>query len=179
MTDTPWSTLAAAITRLNDRIDALPSIREATVTAASPLAVTFDTDTTATLAHGTLAAGLVAGDRVLTLKLRHYVWALGKKGGQPFPTPSPYRAAAGTTTTSAAIAANGNLAVNITFPAGRFTQPPILTGNCGNARGTIGFDSITTSGAVMSVSNWSDGSMASGQSLYWHAVQMTPDSAAG
>lgn len=79
--NTPWEIVQASITRLTDRVDALPSVREATVSAASPLAVLFDTDTDDTLAYGTLVPGLAPGDRVLTLKLRHYVWVLGRKGG--------------------------------------------------------------------------------------------------
>lgn len=78
--ETPWSTLAAGLTRLNDRIDALPSVREATITAISPLAVRFDTDTEDTVVYGTLESTLAVGYRVLTIKLRHYVWILGRKG---------------------------------------------------------------------------------------------------
>lgn len=81
MSDTPWSVLAAAVTRLGDRIDALPSIREATISTVSPLAVRFDTDTIDTLVQGSLASSVAVGYRVLTLKLRHYIWILGVKGG--------------------------------------------------------------------------------------------------
>lgn len=79
--ETPWSTLAAGLTRLSDRLDALPSIREATVSSMSPLAVRFDTDTVDTLIQGSLTASVAVGDRALTLKLRHYVWIVGVKGG--------------------------------------------------------------------------------------------------
>ena len=78
MTD-PWTVLQKQITRLSDRINALPSIREATVTTASPLRVTFDTDTASTLVYATTTSGLVAGDRVLTVRLRRYVWVIGKR----------------------------------------------------------------------------------------------------
>lgn len=81
--DTPWATLASAITRLGDRIDALPSIREATISTVTPLAVRFDTDTSDTLVQGSLASSVALGARVLTLTLRHYVWILGDKGGVP------------------------------------------------------------------------------------------------
>ena len=77
----PWDTLARAITRLGDRIDALPGIREATVTATAPLEVTFDTDTLGTLVFGSLAHGLQPGNRVLTVRLARYVWILGRRGG--------------------------------------------------------------------------------------------------
>ena len=75
----PWEKRQAQFTRLMDRINALPSIREATVTTASPLRVTFDTDTASTLVYATTTPGLVAGDRVLTVRLRRYVWVLGKR----------------------------------------------------------------------------------------------------
>lgn len=81
MSDTPWGVLAAGLTRLNDRIDALPTIREASVAAVNPLAVQFDTDTAPTLVQGSLASSVSVGTRVLALKLRHYIWVLGAKGG--------------------------------------------------------------------------------------------------
>jgi hypothetical protein len=45
------------------------------------LSVLFDTDTIPTLVYGTLVTGLQAGNRVLTIKLRHYVWVIGMRGG--------------------------------------------------------------------------------------------------
>lgn len=78
---TPWEALAGAITRLNDRFDGLPSFREATVSSLSPLSVQFDTDTDGTIVQGTLASGVATGYRVMTMKLRHYVWIIGIKGG--------------------------------------------------------------------------------------------------
>lgn len=77
----PWDWNAKQITRLSDRIDVLPSVREASVTGLSPLTVTFDTDTTGTVVFGTLAAGLREGDRVLTVRLARYVWVLGARNG--------------------------------------------------------------------------------------------------
>lgn len=77
----PWDTVMGAVTRLADRVDGLPTVREARVMTLSPLAVRFDTDDVNTLAHGTLEGSVGVGDRVLTLKLRHYVWVLGRRGG--------------------------------------------------------------------------------------------------
>lgn len=78
---TPWDSLAKEITALKDVQDGNPVAREATVFATAPLSLLFDTDTEPTLAYGSLVAGLLPGDRVLTLQLRHYVWVLGMKGG--------------------------------------------------------------------------------------------------
>lgn len=78
---TPWEVLAASLTRLSDRVDAKPEVREATVaTNSTDLTVLFDTDTVPTRVTGSLASGLLnAGDRVMTLKLRHYIWIIGLK----------------------------------------------------------------------------------------------------
>ena len=87
MNNNPWDVLAASITRLKDKVDAYPSVREATMHGVAPLSVMFDTDTQPTSVHGSLASNPVVGDRVLTLKLSHYVWILGIKGGQAPPLP--------------------------------------------------------------------------------------------
>ena len=81
--DTPWTILQGAISRLADRVDAFPSIREATVITGSPLTILFDTDVNPTVPYASLVTGLTTGSRVLTLKLRHYVWVLGMRGGAP------------------------------------------------------------------------------------------------
>jgi hypothetical protein len=72
---TPWEALSAAITRLNDRVDGLPAVREATITSISPLQVQFDTDSSPVTARGG-STFLSVGSRVLTIKLRHYVWVV-------------------------------------------------------------------------------------------------------
>lgn len=77
--NTPWEVLSSAITRMGDRIDSLPTMREASVAALSPLSVRFDTDTSTTLVRGTLAGNLLVGDRVLTTKIRHYIWIMGSR----------------------------------------------------------------------------------------------------
>lgn len=75
---TPWDSIAAGLTRLTDRVDALPSVREATVTGFDPVMVQFDTDSVPVKATGGLS--VPNGTRVLTLKLRHYIWIIGVKG---------------------------------------------------------------------------------------------------
>lgn len=86
MTDTPWTILNARITRVIDRLDALPTFREATVAATSPLAVRFDTDSFDTLVFATLVSGLAAGDRVLTLRFGRLPWVIGRRGGPRVPS---------------------------------------------------------------------------------------------
>ena len=90
-----------------------------------------------------------------------------------------YAMAAGIETQSASIAVNANRNINVTFPAGRFGVPPTVTANCENARVTIGVSSITTTGCVISMSNWSAGTMSGGYKVYWQAVQMKATDAEG
>ncbi len=78
---TPWESLSRQLTRLSDSVDMLPSFREAVVSSVSPLAVTFDTDTVPTLVQNTLVGGVTLSSRVLTLRIRHYLWIVGVKGG--------------------------------------------------------------------------------------------------
>ena len=121
MAETPWATLAAAITRLNDRIDALPTVREATVASDDPVAVMFDTDTAQTLAQGSLVGGLTVGARVLTLRLRHYVWILGAKAGSAggasgVPTGS-IQEFAGASAPAGWLTCDGSAVSRVTYPA--------------------------------------------------------------
>lgn len=89
-------------------------------------------------------------------------------------TNTPYRISAGTETASfsASTTTNGS----ITFPAGRFTQAPVLTGNIvTTAAASIGaiirFTSITSTGAnyTMTVTTSTSSSVA----FNWIAIQMT------
>ena len=119
--ETPWSTLAAGLTRLSDRIDALPTVREATVASDDPVAVMFDTDTAQTLAQGSLVGGLTVGARVLTLRLRHYVWILGAKAGSAggasgVPTGS-IQEFAGASAPAGWLTCDGSEVSRVTYPA--------------------------------------------------------------
>lgn len=115
-TDSPWATLAAAITRLTDRVDMLPTVREATIADDSPLSVLFDTDTVPVNVYGSLAGGLKAGDRVLTLKLRHYVWILGAKGGSAGAESGDIKWSAAVNPTAGWLRADGSVYDPILYP---------------------------------------------------------------
>lgn len=82
--ETPWDALAGAVSKLGDKLDGVASIREATVTSLNPVTVQFDTDTTSVSVTGALQ-NLTVGKRVLTVRLKHYVWVLGVKGGEDKP----------------------------------------------------------------------------------------------
>ncbi len=82
--NSPWTMITTTLRQLSARVDAMPTIREATLT--SQTTVRFDIDAVDTTVHGSLVAGATPGTRVLTLTLKHYVWILGAKGGVPVPT---------------------------------------------------------------------------------------------
>lgn len=79
MNPSPWVLVMGKLQKLKDQVDGLPSIREATVAGGSPLTVRFDTDTAAMAVYATTTAGLAPGDRVLTIRLRRYIWVIGKR----------------------------------------------------------------------------------------------------
>lgn len=91
--------------------------------------------------------------------------------------PVVYRQAAGRAVRSVAVSAGASTTVAVTFPAGRFTVPPILTAVAENGRFTVGIDSITTTGAVLSLNNWSPGGGNPG-AVHWRATQALASSAA-
>lgn len=68
---------------------------------------------------------------------------------------------------------------SITFPSGRFTRGPVVLAMSTNSRYTCGASSSTTStGASITVSNWSTGSGAS-SNIWWVAFQMSSSNAFG
>lgn len=101
---------------------------------------------------------------------------------------SPFAEAAGEATTSGATGSSsapvywsGN--ETVTFPVGRFTEPPIVTATpAANASGTIllgiQVHDITTSGFTYKVMRI-NAAPASGTKIHWHAIQMTASTAAG
>lgn len=90
-----------------------------------------------------------------------------------------YASASGQTTTSGAIGAGSAGSRGISFPAGRFTVPPYVFAISENGRLTIGAQSISTSGATLSINNWSNGSAPAGAVVNWWAIQQSAGSANG
>ena len=113
----PWDVLGRRIQTVADRIDALPSIRQATITSVTPLQVTYDTDDDPVDVYGSLASQLAAGDRVLTVRLTRYVWVLGRRGG-------PSAIDMGSVTITGDGTAYKD--VSVTFTAGLFAAPPLM-----------------------------------------------------
>lgn len=139
----PWDEFLSELRSIRERMDGFPSIREATVTSVAPLTVQFDTDTTGTVVHGSLSAGLVVGYRVLTLRLARYVWVLGAKGGSP-------RQARGRITITPS-AANTATSASVTFPVGLFPTIPDVIAGVSSPNATVGTSSITTSGCTLTI----------------------------
>lgn len=90
-----------------------------------------------------------------------------------------YASAAGSTTTSGTIAAGGSGTRNITFPSGRFTVAPFVFGISENGRLTIAAQNITTTGATLSINNWSPAGAPAGSVVNWFAIQQSAGSASG
>lgn len=97
------------------------------------------------------------------------------QGGEPL----PYRWAAGATIKPGGVAMNASFAMNITFPPGRFTQPPILTVSSSRSRISVGALTVTTTGASLLLENWSTGNEPADTRITWQAVQMAVDRADG
>lgn len=81
--------------------------------------------------------------------------------------------------TTAAIASLGNANVTITFPASRFSVAPNVFAMTGSGRLSTGYSSLTSTGFVLSMSNWSTASAGTPIAYDWHAEQMTSSSANG
>lgn len=154
----PWDEFLSELRSIRERMDGFPSIREATVTSVAPLTVQFDTDTTGTVVHGSLSAGLVVGYRVLTLRLARYVWVLGAKGGSP-------RQASGRIT----ITPSGSgvaTSASVTFPASLFSVTPDVLASVSSPNATVGVSSITSSGCTLTIIRNSTTNTV----VTWHAL---------
>lgn len=165
MSTTPWAALTAAIRKLADKVDAMPTVREATL--VSDYAVRFDIDTQDTLLHGNLAKGMPPGTRVLTLTLRHYVWVLGGRNRPP-----RNKIVTGIVDIGSSPAAGELVTHLVTFPPGTFTEEPYVyvadRNTYGRANSSV--DSITADGFRI-VTLRVGGSWASGM-VNWMAVQV-------
>jgi hypothetical protein len=91
-----------------------------------------------------------------------------------------YADAVGIGATTAVHGTGTNVNISVTFPVGRFAVAPRVFGNSETSRITVAaaIATITTSGAVISLGNWSGGA-ASPYNFMWTARQMTPTSADG
>lgn len=88
--------------------------------------------------------------------------------------------AAGSASYSKILNANWTDSSDITFPSGRFTQPPIVTATSTNSRCTVAVSGVTATKATITWSNWSDAPANAGSiAAFWQAKQMTSTSAAG
>ncbi|MDQ5862609.1 MAG: hypothetical protein M3536_10155, partial [Actinomycetota bacterium] len=78
------------------------------------------------------------------------------------------------------VPANGQLGPFLqTFPAGRFTQAPIITFGVSNARLSAAFSNVTTTGFDLYIRNDTSVDTASPATISFTAKQMTSSSAAG
>lgn len=89
-----------------------------------------------------------------------------------------YAKAAGTASIGVVPSGSTTTALAQTFPAGRFSVPPIVTVTTDQTRVSAVAADVTTTGFNLYMSNWTTGASANGQ-LRWTAEQMTPTTAAG
>lgn len=90
----------------------------------------------------------------------------------------PYRWAAGTVSISLSNASSGTLAV--TFPAGRFTQAPIVTVTTANSHFLIAtMAGLTATGFTAGVRHIDAATTTATLTVNWVAVQMLPGAAPG
>jgi hypothetical protein len=109
--------------------------------------------------------GLVWGDTTLGVDFRY-------KSGAWLQLSPAFAMAAG-----AGSNANGAYAT-VNFPAGRFTQIPLVTATTNGAQpATMNIGSISTTS--MTIAGFNASNVAVACSWHWHAVQMTPTAAAG
>lgn len=92
----------------------------------------------------------------------------------------PFGQAAGTVTYSNNLGSGSFLSpINVTFPTGRFSQPPIVSVVCSNTRVTAGYSNKTATGFRIEGGNWSGGTANGAFTFDWTAVQMTSANATG
>lgn len=91
----------------------------------------------------------------------------------------PFSMAVGTASTlTGALADNGEIAVNVTFPASRFTQIPAVMAWTGSRRYIATATTIAAGSATITVRNVS-GATGTSETIYYQAIQMTPSSTVG
>lgn len=122
------------------------------------------------LGAGTVSAGMVSYLTDVD-QLQHY-------NGSNW-IPIPYAIAVGTaSTTTGALAANGQVGVNATFPANRFSVPPVVVAWTTGPRYIAYASTIAAGSATITVRNVSDATGAD-ETVYYQAIQMTSGTAVG
>lgn len=93
--------------------------------------------------------------------------------------PIPYAIAVGTsTTTTGALADNAQVAVNVTFPANRFSVAPAVFAWTTGPRYIAYASTIAAGSATITVRNVS-GATGADETVYYQAIQMTAGTAVG
>jgi len=93
----------------------------------------------------------------------------------PWSGPAPFATAAGQLTAPAVAAGDSGTFV-VTFPANRFTVPPVMAAIRGHTRLTFGGFPSTTTSVTITAANYTTSGAGTG-TVQWQAVQMTDTSA--
>jgi hypothetical protein len=91
----------------------------------------------------------------------------------------PFSVAVGTATTlTGALADNAEATATVTFPASRFTVPPVVMAWTGSRRYIAVATTVAAGSATIIVRNVS-GATGTTDTIYYQAIQMTPGTAVG
>lgn len=141
--------------------------------------VTFDGESSPTLrAFPWLGAPPRASSRVVLIPVGRSWVIVGEVGqivdpaGQPF---VPFRSASGITPLPAVSSTpgGGGVDVSVDFPAGRFTDAPVVVLTPSSTRVNAQISSVTALGFVARFTNWTSGNAAAG-AFHWIAQQDVP-----
>lgn len=122
------------------------------------------------LGAGTVSAGMVSYLTDVD-QIQHYD---GSKW-----LPLPYAVAVGTASaTTGALAINTQVAVNVTFPANRFSVAPVVFAWTTGPRYIAFASTVAAGSATITVRNVSDATGAD-ETVYYQAIQMTSGTAVG
>lgn len=130
----------------------------------------------ATLLNGLVSKKGATGTTTFSVDLTGTVVAAGTVTAADFRLPNGSSIvrkaeAAGTATHTANIASGTfGTSLNITFPAGLFTDPPIVTSNASNSRVMSAPSSVTKDGASIGLGNWSPGIANGPIVVTWRAI---------
>lgn len=89
------------------------------------------------------------------------------------------RVATGRVTRTGGLAHQQGAGLTITFPAGRFSQPPVVILTTNRSRIGTAVHAVSTTSANLYIENWSGGAETTDIVVSWAAFQMTTANAIG
>lgn len=159
---TPFITLAESVATALDKLEDQSFIRVATRSA-------LPGSGNITRQHATVYADPTVGNN------GDYYW-----NGSTWVQVGIFGDAMGVATYSGNIAAGAfGSPINISFPSGRFSQPPVFNATPSNSRVSVAYSNKTKDGIRIELGNWSNGTANGPFTIDWRASQATSASANG